>query len=170
MSPEIRARLEEWVREMGPAELADAVDSGQLEWWMAERVGTLEVRLVSSELARALEGWGAESPSAAGERWGEWKDGQLRPSLEAAVRLGGGTKRGRIVLTEEGAKAFLYGRDIGRDRIRSIDGQLRPEAIAIVCDPNGDVLGLAVLKNPADDSRFGLRAMKDLGWYLREGG
>lgn len=167
---DVRAWLERWIPDLADPELVDALQSGKMEWWVLEREGGPEVRLLSAALGRSLEHWGAEPPDSVGEPWGEWKDGRLRPSLEAAVRLGGRTRKGRVVLTEDGAKAFLYGRDLRRNQVRSSDPGLRRKEMAIVCDPRGDVLGLAEWTKGAGGSGVVLRAVKDLGWYLREGG
>lgn len=123
--------------------------------------------LRSRDLAAALPDWTAlGAPASAGEDWGEIVKDTWRLSLPAAVRIG--APKESVVLRDNAAQRFLYGRGVQPNDIQAIRTRRGAGERVFVCDRNGDVLGLAFLA-PGPNG-LGLRPLLDLGWYLREGG
>jgi len=123
--------------------------------------------LQSRDLAEALSTWfDVGEPSSAGEAWGAVVGETWRMTIAAASRIGGPDDC--VVLRDEAAQRFLYGRGVRPNDIQARRTPRGPGERVFVCDRFGNVLGLAFIE--ATSNGLGLRPLLDLGWYLREGG
>lgn len=162
---EARAIVLEEVRRHGNSDLADRLERGEILLLGTEDAVAFAPRTLMAFVASHPE----PAPASVGEPWGEIKRGRWKPSLAALLRVGCRGNSGRAVLREAAVQPFLYGRPVLRKSLRQIDGSLGPGEHVWVCDPHGDILGVARILPPGRGEEV-LEAMVDLGWYLREGG
>lgn len=165
LAAEARSIVLAEVRRHGNDLLAVAIERGDFRL-----LGTEEaVWLAPSSLHEFLRAQPKPEAATVGEPWGEVKRGRWKPSLAALLRVGCKGNAGRAVLREAAVQPFLYGRPVLRKSLRQIDGSLGSGDHVWVCDPHGEVLGVARILPPGRGEEV-LEAMVDLGWYLREGG
>jgi ribosome biogenesis protein Nip4 len=138
--------------------------------WVDHKRGT-QLRAVSADLHRLLSRCKNDDlPTSIGEFWGTWEGDDWSPSLEAACRIGARKQSDRVIVNDQAAQLFQYGRDILGGSIIHRDDGLHRGDIVWVTDRDLNVLGLANIVDSWSARGPVLRPAIDLGWYLREGG
>lgn len=137
-------------------------------YWVDGAKGS-ELRALSAGLSELLPRL-KDPPASVGEPWGSWTGDEWTPSLEAASRFGARNQTDRVIVNDQAAQLFLYGRDILGGSILHRDDGLRRGDLVWVADRDQNVLGLAHIVDAWSSRGPVLRPVIDLGWYLREGG
>lgn len=105
---------------------------------------------------------------------GETKRNKFKISLELAYEISKLTNDRKVTINEKASQLFLYRRDILNNSIVDFDEKIRKGDIVIVCNEEGDCLGIG--RAVIDGREFGkgkklaIRNIIDRGWYLRKGG
>ncbi len=135
---------------------------------VVERDGIPFVCLVTPDVLDQLPGALHAGAHAAGLPIGILQDGAFHLDLQGAVLAARHTKSGTVRVSEHAARLFLYGRGTLGDSILWADRDLREGDPCIVTDPRGDAMGIGVVVGSFKGHREAVRAVHDLGTYLRD--
>lgn len=149
-----------------------------VEAWLGQVGGTLWVDRsgppryywVAEPLHEQVLALGAQKPPTVAGLWvAELGERDFRLSLEGAFVWAHLARRNRVWLGDASAQRFLYGRDMREDSIERADAAPLGPAV-IVLNRHGHALGLASPEPGNAPGKGRLKALRDRGWYLREGG
>lgn len=86
-----------------------------------------------------------------------------------------GTYTNSVVVSEDGLKPFLYGKDVLKASVIKTYPKLIPNGYAFIVGPDGQVYGLGIAKVSDEElpqlnnNEVVVRNVFDVGWYLRGG-
>jgi ribosome biogenesis protein Nip4 len=78
------------------------------------------------------------------------------------------TRRQTVRVSEQATRVFLYGKPILGDSVKSFDPRLNPGDVCIVSNPRWEAIGLGEVMGRFKGDRPAVRAVHDLGTYLRD--
>lgn len=132
-----------------------------------------EVILISKDLLEFLGDKDLNSKLAfAGIKVGEVGK-RFRFSLEGSYYIAK-KKRKRVYVNDKGEMLFLYGRDIFSASVVKVTDDVKENDIVMVCNENGDVIGIGKSRFDADvvrsveEDRVVVENLVDRGEYLRK--